>query len=415
MQQGSEIITGTQRGDFSKFGRCTMFARPYRARFYSNFDGRFKDLCNANVLIYWPHGFGDWVFLSYVLPFLEPTNRYWITRFGDDTVALMEGNEWAIPVYLGTNSPHCDDGAAFGNRHLGLDLAQADGSEREMNLPLSLYEACLANKIDTVLLTNFPETYGFVPFPFHSKARNIIRDLAPVEHLHAINLGLPMRTTIDFRAPGWVLRWVEARLKSRAGWHGRKKLCLLGRTGYSSTGKNWGHRWREEMPPGMRREGDECREFMRLLLQKDPGWVFLSMEDRHYSGDDTLGASDLNCFTYTEIFNSVLMDANVPFGLVTKALTNFAEIAVGVPAGPFHLCMAKRELPAVGIWLEHFPSWYDEPKGNAIHIVSKNVADHAMNKRPGSFERNEHLNFRVVWADTYPIMGEQVLQAVESL
>ena len=54
--------------------------------------GRFAALRGKRVLIYWPHGFGDWVTFGAIAPLLEPSNTYAITRFGDDYVSLMEGN-----------------------------------------------------------------------------------------------------------------------------------------------------------------------------------------------------------------------------------------------------------------------------------------------------------------------------------
>ena len=63
--------------------------------------GDFASIRKENVLIYWPHGFGDLVGLGYVLPLLEPSNRYWITRFGDDYLSVMDGSEYVTPVFVG--------------------------------------------------------------------------------------------------------------------------------------------------------------------------------------------------------------------------------------------------------------------------------------------------------------------------
>lgn len=398
---------------FSPPGDGEMYTRPFTARFFANWDGKFRSVRNSNVLIYWPHGFGDWVFLSYVLPLLEGTNRYWITRFGDDFVSLMEGNEWASPLYAGTGSPHCDHGGAFNNRDFGLDLGRADGNHIEVNLPLAIHDACVKHQIDTIVLTNFPETYGFAEYPFHSKARNIARDLAPREHFDCSRMDVPLPTTINFEVPPCLTRWVEARLGSHGGF-GERKLCLISRTGYTSTGKNWGHLWREEMPLGKQKEGEECRDFMRLMLQHDPDWMFLTFEDSLLPGDHTLRDKRLNSYSYAELFNPVSANS-MPFGLMMKALVNLADLAIGVPAGPFHLCMAKRELPTVGIWTGHFPSWYDEPKPGALHILSRNVKQEKWHLRPGSFERRDHLHFRVMWSDSNIITGEQAMAAVQDL
>ena len=53
--------------------------------------GRFAALRGARVLIYWPHGLGDWTHLGAIAPLLEPGNAYAATRFGDDYSSILEG------------------------------------------------------------------------------------------------------------------------------------------------------------------------------------------------------------------------------------------------------------------------------------------------------------------------------------
>ncbi len=106
----------------------------------------------------------------------------------------------------------------------------------------------------------------------------------------------PLKSTINFSVAPCLQSLIEARLKAY-GALGRRKLCLSGRTGYSSTGKNWGYLWREEMPEGKRREREECTDFMRLMLKKDPDFLFLIIEDRLYGGDDTVKCAELNAFS----------------------------------------------------------------------------------------------------------------------
>ena len=52
-----------------------MQTRPYECRVFRSAEDGFENVRNAAVLIYWPHGFGDFVFLSTILPLLEPSNR----------------------------------------------------------------------------------------------------------------------------------------------------------------------------------------------------------------------------------------------------------------------------------------------------------------------------------------------------
>ncbi|MHB8521774.1 MAG: hypothetical protein ACYDH9_13575 [Limisphaerales bacterium] len=390
-----------------------LWSRPYRAAFFRDVGGRFKSVTNANVLIYWPHGFGDWVFLSYILPLLEPSNHYWITRFGDDTVCLMEDNDWITPLYMGVQSPSCDHGGAVRNRHFGILPETEDGTEREFLFPLPLYRACVECEINVVLKGDFPETWGHLAFPFHTKGRRAARQLVTDERLASVDWARPLDSTISFKVEPCLTRWVEAQLRSKAGF-GERKLCMIARNGYTTVGKNWGHRWREDLPTDSRREGEECREFMRLMLRRDPKWLFLVMEDRLYEGEHTLRSAEFNAVSYAELFGEV-GSSHLPFGLMAKALVNLTDLAVGVPTGPFHLCMAKSEVPTVGICLEQFPSWYDEPKATAIHVLSRNLREAGLFNRPGSFERRDNLKFRVMWVDTRVILGEQVLDAVAQL
>jgi hypothetical protein len=208
------------------------------------------------------------------------------------------------------------------------------------------------------------------------------------------------------------LAWVEARLRNIGGF-GLRKLCIVARNGYTSTGKNWGHRWREDMPPHRQKEGEECRDFMRLLLKKDRRWMFLSMEDRMFENDHTLRSPELNCYSYADLFGSV-NSGTIPFGLILKSLVNFASLSIGVPTGPFHLSMAKRDLPTVGVWLEHAPMWYEEPKDCALHLIgSEVIRSHPEVLRDEAGDGG--LSHRIVPQSTRIITGEQVLGAVETL
>ena len=396
----------------SRLSSDQMFTRPFRARVLAHDRGDFASLENARVLIYWPHGFGDYVFLASILPLLDRTNRYWITRFGDDYTSLFDGSSYIEPLYLGQNSPLCSDGGLFQNRHFGLDYDAIDGSVRTLHLPLSLYDACVLHEVDTVLWTWFPETHGWSAFPYHTKGRGLLPYLVPQDRLETFALERPLPTAINFQVSSWIMQWVEAVLKNRAGF-GERKLCLISRTGYTYIEKNWGHKWREDMPPGKQREGEECRDFMRLLLKKDPAWMFLVMEDALNEGDDTVRSDNLNAYSYAQLFGTT--PASIPFGLVLKALANLASLSVGVPTGPHHLCMSKPDLPCIGLWLSHLPNWYDEPKSEARHLISCETRRRDIHTRPGSFVTFGGLDYSARWLDTRVITGQQVMDATEEL
>ena len=322
----------------------------------------------------------------------------------------MEDHPTVTPILTGIQSTHCDDGGQYDNRHWGLDYESLDGHEQEMRLPQTVYEICRRNEIDTVFWTSFPEPAGFEKAPTHTKARNFFRSILGDQPLPQA-FQQPLPSSLNFTPPDWVLTRVEAKLKNFGGLADRK-LCLIGRNGYTSVGKNWGHLWREDLPEGKRKEGEECRDFMRLMLKKDPNWVFLVMEDRLFEGDDTVRSTVLQCVSYAELFGTP-DTATLPFGLVMKSLLHIAELCIGVPAGPHHLAMAHPDIPVVGLWTEHIPAWFDEPKTNAIHLLSQNIKNRELDRRPGSFP--ETLAHNIIWLDSNIIPGERVLEVCEEL
>lgn len=389
-----------------------MKTRPYECRVYRSAEDGFPEVRDAAVLIYWPHGFGDWVFLSSILPLMEPTNRYFVTRFGDDTTALYDGCTIATPLYVGHNGTRCADGADFGNAHFGLRTG--GGGLRTLTLPLALHAACVRHGIAAVVDIPFWETWGKVEFPMHTKARGFLREVAPATRLAACDLTRALPSVLAWDAPGNVLAWVEARLRTWGGLEPGRKLCVIARQGYTSVGKNWGHQWREDLPRGRQHEGEECRDFMRLLRRKNPAWLFVTMEERAFTGADTVRDAALECVSYDDLFGAGGA-SSVPFALVLKALLHFADLVVGVPAGPYHLAMAKPGLPVIGLWTQHWPAWYDEPRAESIHLVSRNLRESGALSRPGSFSHMGELKYRIRELKTRIIPGEEVLAAAEEL
>lgn len=385
---------------------------PLRA--YTHDRGGFEAVRDRNVLIYWPHGFGDWVHLSYILPLLEPSNRYWITRFGSDNVSVFDGARGVTPVYLGGHATHEGDRHASGLRHFGIRYEDVCGDELSFCMPDPLTALCKRERIDTLLWTWYPETHGAVSYPFHSKPRHLLRHLVSAARCATLPLDAALPSVLSFDTPPWLDAWVRFQLRDLLDCTSAR-LCLVGRNGYTSTGKNWGHLFREDLPPSSRREGEECRDFMRLLLRHDSRWRFLAIEDRLFSGDDTVRAHDWRCQSYAELFGTP-DSASIPYGLIMKSLLKQADLVVGVPAGPLHLAMAHPDPPpTVGIWIEHHPSWYDEPKQDSIHLIGRNVVDRGLASRPGSLVEAGALRYRAIWTESRIITGEQALGAVRLL
>lgn len=384
----------------------------YQCCVHNNYPS-FRRLSNTNILIYHPHGFGDWVFLSYILPLLEPSNRYFVARYGDHYASLFADSLSATSLYVGHNDTLCGDGGQFFNAHFGLRDGVSSSGDGRLRLPVALQEACERFGIGAVVDLPFVETFGKAPPPFHTKGRYFLKQATRRERREATDLLRPLPSAISFAVPEFILEWMERRLKSYAGWLGRK-LCVITRSGYTAIGKNWGHLWREEMPLGKRREGEECRDFIRLMLRHDPEWVFVTMEERLLHGDDTVRSRALRCFSYAELFGS---DPGMllPLGIMLKALLNRADLAVGVPAGPQHLAMAKPGLPVVGIWTQHLPTWYDEPKAESIHLISRNLKEMQIFRRPGSDLNHPVFGFRHRHLKTRVVPGEEVFRAAAEL
>ncbi len=166
------------------------------------------------------------------------------------------------------------------------------------------------------------------------------------------------------------------------------------------------------MPDTKQKEGEEARDFVRLLKKHDEKWICLAMEDRHFEGDNTIKSK--NCFTYAEIFGTPDLSF-LPFGIIMKYLNYRANLVVGVPTGPYHLSMITNTHPTVGLWIEHLPSWYDEPKSDSIHIISKNVADKGLDKRVGSFFKHDNLEFNHIISESKPLFGELVFETAKKI
>jgi hypothetical protein len=347
--------------------------------------GRFAALRDARVLIYWPHGLGDWVHFGAIAPLLEPSNGYAITRFGDDYVSLMEGSSGAQPLFSGVRSP--GDGAEHGVRHLGLSLRQCDGRSRNVEFPAPLDESVRRFAPEILLWTDYPETEGRTAYPFHTKARNLVRLLVRPAHLASFDLAAPLRNAIDFAPPAPTQRLVDERLASFAPPGTR--VCVISRTGLTAARKNWG-------------DASEARGFVAAMRRDSPRWRFISMDEENL-GEGVAG------------FRALFADAGEPFARLYKALAQRSDLFVGIPAGPLHLTLARGGVPTIGLWLAHHPDWYDEPNPDAIHLVGRYVRDRAFDRRPATTTKPPSLRHRLVYLDTQTIGAEPVVEAARTV
>lgn len=345
--------------------------------------GRFARQTGRNVLVYWPHGFGDWVHFGGIAPLLEPSNRYAITRFGDDYVSVLDGCNVVTPLYSGQRSP--GDGGAMGAPNFGLRLRDCNGRRRRLAVPEPLRNAVERFTPEVLLWTDYPETEGRTAFPFHTKARNLVRLLVAPERLKSAQLLEPLQNAIDFAPAPEVLRLVDQRLAefSPPG----TRLCVVSTTGITASRKNWG-------------DGHEAREFLAMLRARSHRWRVLSMDD------ETLGDAG---------FRRVFASIEQPFARVFKALATRIELFVGIPAGPLHFVLARGGIPTVGLWLAHHPDWYDEPNPDAIHLIGTYVRERGFDRRPATLTKPPSHAHRIRIVDTRTINANDVMAAADAL
>lgn len=340
---------------------------------------------DARVLVYWPHGLGDWVHFGTIAPLLDPSNVYAITRFGDDYVSLMEGAAGVEPLFSGVRAP--SDGAEQHARHLGLTLKRCNDRPVAVELPRPLDVAVQRFAPEALLWTDYPETEGRTAYPFHTKARNLARLLVRKDRLASLDLSVPLRSAIDFTAPAQTQQRVDERLAAFAPVGTR--VGVISRRGITAARKNWG-------------DGGEVREFVEAMRRESGEWRFISMDEEDL-GERTAG------------FRALFADLDEPFACVYKALTNRVALFAGIPAGPLHLTLARGGIPAVGLWVAHHPDWYDEPNPAAIHLVGRHVRDRGFDRRPATTTKPPSLRHRLVYLDTPAIGAESVLDAVRAV
>lgn len=346
---------------------------------------RFADLRNARVLIYWPHGLGDWVHLGAIAPLLEQSNAYAITRFGDDYVSVMDGNRFFTPLLSGVRA--LGDGSERGAAHFGITLRECNGRRVSLALPGPLDEELLQFAPEALLWTDYPETEGRTAYPFHTKARNLARLLVRRERLQGFDLSQPLPSTIDFSVSDDVRRRIDERLARFAPPGSR--VALVSRAGVTAARKNWG-------------DGSEFGVVAGALAQRDVRWRFISMDEE-------------TPHSAVAGFRSLFGDVDEPFARVLKALLARVDLTIAVPAGPLHAAMSRGGIPVVGLWLAHHPDWYDEPNPNALHLVGRYVRDRGFDRRPATTTKPPSLAHRIEYLDTPNVPAAAVLAAIDSV
>ncbi len=358
-----------------------MKTEPYDIKIFK--EHQYRELFafrNENLLIYWPHGLGDWVFLGFILNHADKSNNYFVTRFGDDYVSILDGAAENIhPIYIteGINHSHgADQGIPNFNFY----------ENKTIIFPKNLASICKENSIRYGAY-GFSETFGYSAFPFHTKARNQLRNFMD-ENDPALKK--PLHNCISLEIPNFFEKKLDAIMENELDISRKRKLCLINRTGHTLIEKNWGYSFREETKTG--REAEEPRGFIKNLKAHDDKWYFISFEDRALEGDHSLKSKEYDSFSYFEIFKN----KRIPFSFVLKYLLKRCELFVGVPSGPYEVSLLFDNYPNIAIWLNCFPSWYDEPKNDCTYIMGKDVFNRRLDELHGSFLQREGIVFNHV-------------------
>jgi len=356
-------------------------------------DGAFAAVRNSRVLIYWPHGFGDFVHLSYVIPLLDPSNEYFITRFGDDFVHLYDEGESVTPMYSGESS--IGNGSALGAPpHFGLDMDKIANRVERIEIPEPLRSRVRDAKIDLMLFSRYPEMTGRTPYPYHTKARFLASNLVDPARLAQFDLSKPLRSSLAFRAPEDAVRRVEARLRDAVA--PREHLYLLSPGGHTQLRKIFPEQ--------------EVVAFAHEIRRRDPLARIVTV-DEHTS--DALGRERGLAPTTTDLF----ADLGVPFAHVLVTLIRASHAYAGVASGPLHTALSIGGRPIVGIWLGHWPEYYDEPSPGAVHLVGPLVYREKLDRRLGARSKAAAgvLPYSIVPFRKQPPRALDVIEALERI
>ena len=363
---------------------------------YDERGGAFARLRHRRVLIYWPHGLGDYVHLGAIVPLLEPSNTYFITRYGDDFVHLYDGCEYVAPLFSGV--ARTGDGSAQAARHLGIDFKRIRNREETLVAAEPLATRMRDADIDTVLYTDYPDRAGSRAFPYHTKARALARALIESQRLAQFGLEKPLRSVLPLHVPASSVAFVEARLRTfvDAG----ERLYLVAPGGHTNANKLWPE--------------DEALRLARRLRERDPRARVLQVDERTAA---QLGRESQALPTTTDLFGtpgtSDVFD--VPFAHLLTVLIRASVAVVGVPAGPLHLALAIGERPIVGIWLAHHPDWYDEPCASAIHLLGPQTYRKKFERRAATRTLPQTWQHRILPFRDHVPTAEDVVNALEQI
>jgi hypothetical protein len=323
---------------------------------------KFRFIKDSRVLLCFPRGLGDVVYLSQMSPHFDPSNEYFCVMFGDDNSSLLEGCPHITPLYMGVNNPFTDFKALTGVAAFGEDRNVL--GPQTLTMTRTLRDQIVEHDIDCLsvfdIIWDAPQN---MMYPWHSKARfnlvhRFVSNSMQLKYAETDVLSNPLLPTLDMSVKPEVASYIASKLDALVG---DKKLCLICRSGFCNGMRDWGSNGRGDYV-----EGQECRDFMRLM---GDGWAFLSLECGDLSGYRTIASDLLNCYSQSKLFN----DLPFRYGDFIKGLVARADLCVSIDSGPLHVAHCRPDLPCVGLWYISFPWMYDEPTPNVWNIISKQV------------------------------------------
>ncbi len=349
----------------------------------------FARLRGERIAIYWPHGFGDWVHFGHVAPLLAPENAYAIFRIGDDYSALFAGERPVAAFPSGIRA--VGNGSALGALHLGLNWKRLSGKRERIALPGELPQAFADFAPTALLYTDYPEpAEGRLAFPFHTKARALARSLVGERRLAEFDLARPLPQSLSFAVPPDVQRRFDDALARYI--EPQQRLLLVATSGHTAPEKAW--------------PNEDARAFVELLGTRDARMRVILLDAL---GDPHDGWHERNNVLS---FRTFAAEIDEPFATIFLALMARLHAVVGVPAGPMHAVSARGGVPLVGLWLAHYPTWYDEPNPLALHLVGEGPILRGYHRRPAATTLPASLDYRIEQVGTERISPELVLDAL---
>ena len=367
-----------------------------------------KSFSNENVLIYFPHGLGDWVMYNTVTPLLNTNNNIFMTGYGDNYTSVLD-NSNVKPVYCGVNNVYLQ-GAEFPPLpdYINPDEDITRGIKKF--LPASIANFCEKNNIKHFYHEPFFESGE--KFPYNSKARYHFKYFNHMLDENERNiLNFKLKNAISTNDNHSCTNMIRSRLQVTTNYNNNSKLIIISRYGITSVGKNWGHLYRTEKYPY---EGDEAREFIDLCYKKNKNCIFISMEHGQFDGKNTLADHSKNCYSSFELFGGFATKDSIPYAIFLKSLFTLADIHIGCPTGPLGLSLLYDNVRTVGLYCELMPSWYFEPGNNNINIVSSNNINARLQDQR-TFNIDGTLNYNIKFVDTPYISGDFVFKEIEDL